>query len=179
MTFTLATLILLLAPGVVISAVYLLARRHFARRRHLSNPSYWTPELSIDHYRPMFRLLKEDDIRFLRAQPGATPALVKRLRRHRYLVFRGYLRSLQQDFRRCCDMLMLLAVQSQSDRWDILRALLVSRMKFAVAVARVRWRLLLYRWNIARVPVGHLVGLFESLQLELLALDQAADNARA
>jgi hypothetical protein len=75
-------------------------------------------------------------------------------------------------------MLMLVAVQSESDRRDILRALLVNRMKFAMAVIRVHWRLLLYHWNLARVPVGHLLGLFESLQLELLALDPAGVHAR-
>jgi hypothetical protein len=180
MTLTLATLTMLLAPGVVIGAVYCLARGQTkTRRRRLASPPDWTTELSADRYRPMLRLLDEGDIRFLRSQPGATAEMINRLRRHRYRVFRGYLRELQHDFERASGMLMLLAVHSQHDRADILRALMVRRLKFFLAVVRVRWRLLLYRWNVARVPVDHLVGLFESLQLELLAFDPASQNARA
>ncbi|HEX3746765.1 MAG TPA: hypothetical protein VHW09_22660 [Bryobacteraceae bacterium] len=179
MTLTLATFLLVLAPGVAISAAYFLARTQLGARRRLSTPLDWTPELSLDRYRPMFRLLEEDDIRFLRSQPGATLALVNRLRRQRYLVFRGYLRTLQGDFERACEILTLLAVQSESDRQDILRDLVVSRVKFTAGLVRVHWRLLLYRWNVAQVPVGHLVGLFESLQLELLVLRPAPESSRA
>lgn len=179
MTLTLATIIVVLAPGVVISVVYLLAKSQLGARRGRLTPLDWAPELSLDRYRPMFRLLEDEDIRFLRSQPGATPALVNRLRRQRYLVFRGYLHSLQGDFQRACEMLTMLAVQSQSDRQDILRSLLVSRLKFRAALMRVHWRLFLYRWNVAQVPVAHLVALFESLQLELLALDPTPETGRA
>lgn len=178
MTFTLATLLLILAPVVVFSAVYLLIRRQILAGRSPSLPPDWTPELSADRYRPMFRLLEEDDIRFLRSQPGATPTLVRRLRKQRYQVFLGYLHNLQQDFHQACSFLMLLAAQADSDRGDILRSLTASRMKFHWALARVYWRLFLYRWNVARVPAGHLVSLFESLQFELAAFQPAPDQAR-
>ena len=179
MTLTLATIIVLSASVVVIGVVYLLAKAQLGARSRNRTPLDWTPELSLDRYRPMFRLLEDEDIRFLRSQPGGTPALVNRLRRQRYLVFRGYLRSLQHDFQRACEMLTILAVQSQSDRKDILRSLVMSRLKFRAALMRVHWRLLLYRWNVAQVPVAHLVALFESLQLELLALDPTPEGGHA
>jgi hypothetical protein len=171
MTLTLATLTILFAPAVAFIGVYILIRRQISNlRRRISVPSDWTPELSVDRYRPMFRLLADDDLRFLRSQPGATPALIARLRQQRYQVFLGYLRSLQRDFHQACEALALVAIQSQTDRRDILCALMVNRMKFAVGFFRVRCRLLMYRWNIDQEPVANLVNLFEGLQLELLAL---------
>ena len=171
MTLTLATFTLLFAPVVAFIGVYILIRRQIANPpRRLSASSDWTPELSVDRYRPMFRLLADDDLRFLRSQPGVTPALVARLRQQRYQVFLGYLRSLQRDFHQACEALVLVAVQSETDRQDILRALMINRAKFSIGFLRVRCRLLMYRWNIDQEPVANLVNLFEGLQLELLAL---------
>jgi hypothetical protein len=179
MTLTLATLTLLLAPAVVFIAICLLVRQQFAALRHrLSTPLEWTPEFSVDRYGPMLRLLANDDFSFLRAQPGATPALVKRLRYQRYQVFRGYLTGLQCDFSLACEALMRLAMQSQSDRRDLIRALILSQVKFSLGIFRVRCRLALYRWNVGQEPVARLVRLFEGLQLELLAMSPANGIAR-
>lgn len=180
MTLTLATLTMFLAPAVVLIGVCILVHRQIAALRHrLALPPNWTPELSVDRYRPMFRLLEDDDIRFLQSQPGATPALVKRLRRQRYQVFRGYLGSLERDFHQAFEALMMVMLHSQWERRDIARALIVSRAKFSIGVFRVRCRLFLYRWNVGHEPVAHLVSLFEGLQLELLALAPTPDRAGA
>jgi hypothetical protein len=139
----------------------------------------WVLDLSVDRYRPMFRLLEQEDIRFLRSQPGATPALVRRLRRQRCQVFRGYLRSLEHDFHVASEALMLVAVQSQWDRRDVIRSLVDSRVKFAIGIFRVRCKLLLYRWDVGHDSVARLVGLFEGLQLELLALAPTPERTEA
>ena len=180
MTLALATFIFVLVPAVVISGVCIQAlSRITVARPHPVVPSDWSPELSIDRYRPMFRLLDEGDIRFLQSQPGATPGLIKRLRRQRYLIFRGYLESLRRDFQRACDVLMLVAVESRVDRRDIVRTLLVSRLRFTFALLRVHYRLSLYRWKLASVPARQLVELFEALQLELMALRPSAASVQA
>jgi hypothetical protein len=116
----------------------------------------------------MFRLLGERDMRFLLSQPGATPGLVRRVRRQRCQIFRGYLRCLERDFRLTCDALTMVMVQSQCERRDILRTVATSRVKFFFGMLRVRYRLLLYRWNVGREPVAQLVRLFEGVQLELI-----------
>jgi len=176
MTLTLA---LTVVPAVVLGAVCILVHRQIAAlRQRLATTRNWTPELTLDRYRPMFRLLADDDIRFLRSQPGATPALVKRLRRQRYQVFRGYLRSLENDFHLAVETLLMVALDSQRERRDLLRALIVSRAKFSTGVLRVRCRLFLYRWNIGQEPLAQLVNLFEGLQLELLTLEPAPGYAR-
>src|SRR5438105_538368 len=56
--------------------------------------------LSLDKYRPMERLLQEDDFRFLANQPGFSPQLGRRFRTERRRIFRGYLRNLRKDFAR-------------------------------------------------------------------------------
>lgn len=181
MSLTPATLTIFLATAAVVLAVSVLVHRQLtALRQRLSAPLNWTPELSVDRYRPMLRLLADDDIRFLQAQPGVTPALVKRLRRQRYQVFQSYLASLQRDFHQACEALTHLAVHSQTDRLDVLSALFVSRAKFSLGVFRVRCRLVLYRWDVGQEPVARLVNLFEGLQLELLALiPDARSNSAA
>jgi hypothetical protein len=175
-----STLIFLLAPAAVIGAVYVLVSRRISTiQRGPDGPADWNLEISVDRYQPMLRLLSEDDIDFLRSQPAGSTALVKRLRRQRYRIFRSYLGSLQRDFHHGCEVLTFLLLQSQSDRRDIFRALFLSRVKFSLAVLRVHWRLLLYRWNIAPVPAGHLTGLVECLRLEHFAINPASDGARA
>jgi len=177
MTSTLVTLFALLAPAIPVLAVSILVLQQIALlKRRPSHPLEWTADLSADRYRPMYRLLDEDDIRFLRSQPGATPALVNRLRRQRCQLFRGYLRSLERDFCAASDALMLLLVQSPSDRRDAICALIRSRVKFAIGVFRIRCRLLFYRWDVGRESVAPLLSLFEGLQLELLALAPARDG---
>jgi hypothetical protein len=178
MTLTLATLLMFLAPALALIAVCIRIYRQLAAvRRLLPCPPDWTSDFSVDRYRPMFRLMADEDIRFLRSQPGSTPALVKRLRRQRYRVFCGYLHSLELDFHQAFDALVLVMVHSQADRRDIVRALMVSRLKFVFGVWRVRARLFLYRWNLGHEPVARLVSLFEGLQLELLALVPTPSSA--
>ena len=58
-------------------------------------------ELSVDRYRPMLRLLNDDDLRFLRVQPGFTPDMARSYARQRCKIFRGYLKCLETDFRLC------------------------------------------------------------------------------
>jgi len=108
------TLIFLITSALVIGALaILISRRLSALQRGPDVPRDWTLELSVERYQPMLRLLSEDDICFLRSQPGGSSALVKRLRRQRYQVFCSYLGSLQRDFYRGCEMLTFLLLQSQ------------------------------------------------------------------
>lgn len=179
MIFTMATLLPLLAPVVVVLiGVSILVHQQIASLKHQPFlPLDWIVDLSADRYRPMCRLLDENDIRFLRSQPGATPALVKRFRRQRCQLFRGYLRSLERDFHLASEALMVLLVRSPCDRRNAIRALMGSRVKFAVGIFRVRCRLLLYRWNVGHESIACLLNLFEGLQLELLALTPAPVSA--
>lgn len=180
MTFSLAIpAALFLAAMAIFAAAILIRRQIAAMQRHCSGPLHWTADLSVERYRPMLRLLDGDDFRFLRTQPGVTTALIHRLRKQRCQVFRGYLRCLQQDFTRASYALMMVLVESQSDRRDLIPTLIGGRLKFAAGIFRLRCRLVLYRWNVGQEPVARLVHRFEVLQLELLALTPTGDGIPA
>jgi hypothetical protein len=163
MTLVSVTLAAIFSPALVVLAI----RCFFFRPRRPATAE-WIPDVSRERYEPMFRLLQEGDIRFLQSQPGATPALVRRVRRQRCRIFRGSLQCLERDFRQTCEALTMLMVQSPCERRDILRTVAVSRVKFFFGMLRVRYRLLLYRWNMGHEPVAQLVRLFEGVQLELI-----------
>jgi hypothetical protein len=130
----------------------------------------WMETLSVDRYRPMLRLLEQDDLGFLRSHPGFRPAMARRLRRQRALIFQGYLRNLAFDFQRTCIALKMIMLHSRCDRPDLAHALLRAQTAFARGLVLVRLRLVLYRLGLASVDVTGLVKLFDVMQLELRSL---------
>ena len=127
----------------------------------------WISELSVERYRPMLRLLDESDLRFLRRQPGFDRGMARRLRRQRCQIFRGYLNSLSDDYRKMCGTLRVLMVNSAVDRPDLAAALTRKQSEFRLCMLRARWRLLMYRWGRGCVDTAGLIQLFENLCGEL------------
>lgn len=70
----------------------------------------------------MMRLLEPDDLDFLRGQPGFTWRMATRLQAQRCQLFRGYLRSLDQDFQQVAMALKLILLHSSQDRPDLTAA---------------------------------------------------------
>lgn len=154
--------------------------------RKLSSPgsslpvtAEWIEALSLDHYRPMMRLLDGEDIAFLRSQPGFTPAMAKNLRAQRCRVFRGYLGCLSADFGRVCTALKLVMLHSGLDRPDLASVLVHHQLMFACGVLLVQVRLFLYRWGIGTVDATSLVGLFDLMRVELRNMVPMTASANA
>ena len=141
--------------------------------------SEWIDELSIERYRPMMRLLGDEDLTFLRSQPGFTPRMAAKLRIQRCRIFRGYLRSLNADFRRVCAALKLIMLHSEDDRPDLAEVLVRHQMMFAMGLMAVEFRLFLYRWDLCDVDVTGLVKVFDAMRLELRRLVPSAAGAVA
>ena len=139
----------------------------------------WIEELSLERYRPMLRLLEPQDLEYLRAQPGFTPRMARKLRMQRYHIFRGYLRSLSTDFRRISAALKLLLLQSQEDRPDLAGVLLRQQINFACSLMVVHFRLVFYRLGIGTVSAANVVEIFNRMQGELRDLMPAASAAGA
>ena len=127
----------------------------------------WISELSVERYRPMLRLLDDSDLEFLWRQPGFDRRMARRLRRQRCHIFRSYLNSLADDFRKMCGTLRILMVNSAIDRPDLGAALTRRQTEFRLCMLRARWRLLLYRWGSGCVDIDSLMKLFENLCGEL------------
>jgi hypothetical protein len=139
-----------------------------APQRHMGTD--WLVQLSTERYRPMLRLLGEEDFAFLRAQPGFRPSMVARLRAQRCKILRAYLRSLDLDFRRMCAAIGFLMVQSSQDRPDLARALYRYRVSFAAGMMTVRVKMMFYRLGLGKVDVRGLVGVFETTRVQLKTL---------
>jgi hypothetical protein len=126
--------------------------------------------LPAERYRPMLRLLDSDEFHVLRSQPGCDRETISRLRRQRCQIFGNYLRSLQEDFGQVCLALQQLMVHAKQDRPELANVLTRRRLQFACGMARVRWRLVWYRWGVGTVDAANLLRTFGDLEEELRSL---------
>lgn len=172
MAYALAiSIVTFLALGL---ALFLLVRKMASDGSSLPLTAEWIEELSIEHYRPMMRLLDGSDLEFLRSQPGFTPRMAVKLRVQRCQIFRGYLRCLNGDFQRVCAAIKILMLQSRQDRPDLAGMLVQQQMMFACGMSMVYFRLFLYRWGLCGVNVTSLVKNFDLMRCELRSLVPAA-----
>src|ERR1019366_8268957 len=93
--------------------------------------------LTADRYRPMLRLLSDDDLAFV----APDPKLQRVLRAKRRELFRGYLRCLTRDYAHLLAGVREVIVQSGTDRPDLAQALAKNLVLFAIAVCKVEFRL--------------------------------------
>lgn len=163
---------LLLGLGVALFWVW---RRMISPAVRLPVAANWIGELTLERYRPMMHLLDPEDLEFLRSQPGFTPQMASRLRAQRSQIFRGYLRCLNQDFQQVVMAMKLILAYSTHDRPDLASTLIRQQVHFGVAMAGVQVRLFLYRWELCGVDVKVLVGMFDSMRLELQAMVPAGN----
>ena len=126
--------------------------------------------LSIEKYRPMERLLLEDDFRFLASQSGFSARLGRRFRSERRRIFRGYLTNLKRDFGRVSMALQIVIVHSAEDRGDLASALIRQRFMFALGMLAIEGRLLLHTAGVGTVDVRGLVASLETMQSQIRLL---------
>ncbi len=140
----------------------------------------WLQKFSTDFYQPMERLLSEDDIEFLKAQPGYEPGMEKMLRAERRKVFRAYLRTLGQDFNRLHLALRLIVLYSPEDRPDLAGILLRQKALFLAGLLAAHARLALYGVGVDRVDVRGLVATLDTMRADVQAfLGAPAANTTA
>jgi hypothetical protein len=157
------------------AALFWVWRRMLCPVVSLPATANWIEELTLERYRPMMHLLDPEDLEFLRSQPGFTPQMAARMREQRSQIFRGYLRCLNQDFHQVVMALKLILAYSTHDRPDLASALIRQQVRFGLTMAGVHARLFLYRWDLCGVDVKVLLGMFDSMRLELQALVPAGN----
>jgi hypothetical protein len=175
-------LVLAIAAFVCLSvgaALVFLFRRLIAGPKSLPVSVDWINDLSIARYRPMERLLSEEDYSFLASQPGFNKKLLGRIRSERRKVFRGYLACLSRDFALVGAALRLMMMYSTQDRPDLAGILYKQQALFAVAMLGVQWRLLLHACGLGNVDVSGLVRAMEQMRLELRQMVPVAGAAGA
>lgn len=153
-----------------ISAALVLLYRTLASRPDLSLSMDQLLTPTPGRYRPMERLLREDDFVFLAKQPGFTPGLGRRLRAERRIIFRGYLRNLRMDFTRATTACHLLIVHSAEDRADLASALMRQKVMFGLGILAVEGRLMLHAAGLGPVDARGLVESLETMQAQMRML---------
>lgn len=167
---------LLLAGGAVL--VFLL-RRMVAGPKTLPASVDWISDLSAARYRPMQRLLDDEDFAFLASQPGCNRPMLRRMRAQRRRIFRGYLGCLARDFGRVCAALRLLMVYSNHDRADLAGIVYKQQALFALGMLSAQWQLALNACGLGSVDVRGLVRAMEFMRIELRQMVPAQGVAAA
>lgn len=156
----------LLAGGGAAVMILLLRRLSSPQRGQTINTD-WLSRFSIARYRPMQRILAEDDYRFLEAQEWYHPSIASNLRRKRAAAFRSYLTCLKADFGRLDSAIRLYMAACSQDRPDLAKAVLKRRLVFAYAVTFAEWRLLLFRFGLGTADIEALIGSLDGMRLQL------------
>lgn len=118
-----------------------------------------------DRYRPMLRLLSDDDL----ALVSSNNKLLKNLKARRRDLFRGYLRCLTRDYAHLLAGVRQAMVDSGIDRPDLARALLMNRILFAMAICKIEVRLALHATGACTVDISGLVDALETLRVQVRA----------
>ena len=158
-------------------AIGFLLRKITLHRKSFEYDPQWLQDFSISKYRPMLRLLSEDDYEFLASQAGFQRKIASQLRTERRRVFRAYLRNLVRDFYRLQQVAKMMALYSSHDRPELAAALLKQRITFSVAVFAVRLRLGLHTVGIGAVNVRNLIGSLDHMRLRVETLMPDSGNA--
>ena len=165
-----------LAVGAVLICIF---RRLIVTPKSLPVSVDWINDLSIARYRPMERLLSDDDYTFLASQPGFDKKMLRRVRSERRRVFRGYLSCLSRDFSLVSTAIRLMMMYSSQDRPDLARTLYKQQALFACGMLAVQWRLLLHTWGLGTVDVHGLVRTMDLMRNQLRLMIPAEGAAVA
>jgi len=129
--------------------------------------------VAADRYRPMLRLLSENDLALIEADPK----LKKAMKAKRCALFRGYLRCLTRDYAVLLAGVRDAMVQSGVDRPDLARALARNRILFALAICKVEFRLALHATGAGTVDISGLVDALEALRGQVRVMTAAPMTA--
>jgi hypothetical protein len=98
-------------------------------------------EFSFDRYEPLGRLMGDDDLTFLRSQPGFRPDMEKRFSRDRRRVCRLYLHELSGEFKRLHAHARTMVASLPADDSHLVGMLLRQQVRFRYELTMVQLRL--------------------------------------
>jgi hypothetical protein len=124
----------------------------------------WLLHFSAARYRPMQRMLSDDDATWLAAQ-GMEPAAIRRLRTERRKIFGLYLDNLERDFERLHSAARAILMESQVDRPELADQLIRLKIDFQRNMFRVRVKLALHSLGFGNVDVSFLVRAIDGMHL--------------
>jgi len=117
-------------------------------------------------YEPMARLLSDEDLDFLKAQPGFRPETAKKFMRDRRRIFRLYLQELAKDFHRLHSQARELVAALPEEHSALVGVLIRSQARFWYELAALEMKLSFY-WVASPVDGRALVEAISSMHAEI------------
>jgi hypothetical protein len=132
-------------------------------------------EFCLARYEPMARLLSDEDLDFLKAQPGFRPEIGKKFRRDRRRIFRLYLQELARDFHRLHAHARAVVASLPAEHSTLVGVLLRGQIRFWYEIVALEMRLSLSQAGVS-VDARALVEAIGAMQAEInrLSAPQAA-----
>jgi hypothetical protein len=163
----------LLAAAVIAVAisVAVLVLFQLKRRTNLPAAGDWYGDFDVSRYRPMQRLLAEDDTLYLHTA-GLSRHDLKQFQKQRRRLFERYLRNLEGDFARLHSSARSLLLDAPEDRPELAAAIIRQQLAFQRTVWMIRLRLHVPGFSGAAAQVGRLLELAENM-------GSSAKNARS
>jgi len=154
--------------GSLAGLLWVLTRIILRRWRSSATPdSDETAGFSLDRYQPMGRLMAEEDLVFLKSQPGYRAEIGERWKRERRRIFRLYLAELKADFRRLHAHARELVASSGADSAALVEVLIKQQVTFLRATTALEFRLALQQIGVGKVDITPLMELVEAMRVDL------------
>jgi hypothetical protein len=124
-------------------------------------------EFSSVRYEPMARLMADDDLAFLKAQPGFRPEMGRKFSRERRRIFRLYLHELACDFHLLHAHARAIVSTLPAENSPLVGILLRQQVRFWYEMAAIEMRLSLDLMGASPVHVRDLVDAIATMHLEI------------
>jgi hypothetical protein len=124
-------------------------------------------EFSTTRYEPMARLIGDEDLLFLRAQPGYRPEIGKKFIRERRRIFRLYLEELAGDFHRLHARARAIVASLPAEHSPLVGILMRQQVRFWYEMAVIEMRLSLDLMGAGSVRVRGLVDAVAAMHAEI------------
>jgi hypothetical protein len=122
---------------------------------------------SLARYEPMGRLMCDEDLEFLKAQPGYTPEIGREFSRERRRIFRQYLRELAGDFHRLHAHARVAVASLSAEHAPLVGMLFRRQIRFRYEMAAIELRLSLSWLGKGSLDARGLIEALASMQAEV------------
>jgi hypothetical protein len=127
-------------------------------------------EFSPARYSPMAHLMSDEDLLFLKAQPGFRPEIGKKFCRDRRRIFRAYLKELTRDFHRLHARARVIVASLPAEHSTLVGVLLRQQVRFWYEMAVIEIRLSISWTGVRNIDVRALVDTLGAMHAEISRL---------
>jgi hypothetical protein len=125
---------------------------------------------SMARYEPMARLMSDEDLHFLKAQPGYNAEIGKKFSRERRRIFRLYLRELGREFNRLHASARVAVASMPAEQAPLVGILLRQQVRFWYEMAAVEMQLALKWTGLGAIDARGLVEAISVMHAEVSRL---------